>query len=188
MQRGSDAPLPWAVHDESSLISINYSSGTTGQPKGVLLSQRSLSDACERLIDVMRIDGSIREYIGVPVYHSFGFARCRTVARACGEFFIPARGFSPVECAELLAAGRHRDVRRRLYEASIGRGSDGSALDVLDLVKDMVRLRVEKAALLGFANYAELVVDQQTAPDFAAVQTMMNRLAPAAACGFARHW
>ena len=35
-------------------------------------------------------------------------------------------------------------------------------------------------ALLGFANYAELVVDQQTAPDFAAVQTMMNRLAPAA--------
>lgn len=79
-----------------------------------------------------------------------------------------------------LASLENRDVRRRLYEASIGRGSDGSALDVLDLVKDMVRLRAEKAALLGFANYAELVVDQQTAPDFAAVQTMMNRLAPAA--------
>jgi peptidyl-dipeptidase Dcp len=79
-----------------------------------------------------------------------------------------------------LASLENRDVRRRLFEASIGRGSDGSALDVLDLVKDMVRLRAEKAALLGFANYAELVVDQQTAPDFAAVQTMMNRLAPAA--------
>lgn len=79
-----------------------------------------------------------------------------------------------------LASLEDRDVRRRLYQASIGRGSDGSALDVLDLVKDTVRLRAEKAALLGFANYAELVVDQQTAPDFAAVQTMMNRLAPAA--------
>ncbi|KUM32926.1 M3 family metallopeptidase [Arthrobacter sp. EPSL27] len=79
-----------------------------------------------------------------------------------------------------LAALDNRDVRRRLYEASVGRGSDGSALDVLDLVKDTARLRAEKAALLGFANYAELVVDQQTAPDFAAVQTMMNRLAPAA--------
>lgn len=79
-----------------------------------------------------------------------------------------------------LASLENRDVRRRLYQASIGRGSDGSSLDVLDLVKDMVRLRAEKAALLGFANYAELVVDQQTAPDFAAVQTMMNRLAPAA--------
>jgi peptidyl-dipeptidase Dcp len=44
----------------------------------------------------------------------------------------------------------------------------------------MVALRAEKARLLGFANYAELTVDRQTAPDFEAVQTMMNRLAPAA--------
>ncbi|MCB5282485.1 M3 family metallopeptidase [Arthrobacter sp. AL08] len=79
-----------------------------------------------------------------------------------------------------LAALDHRGVRRRLYEASVGRGSAGGNLDVLDLVKDTVRLRAEKAALLGFNNYAELVVDQQTAPDFAAVQAMMNRLAPAA--------
>ncbi|MHC6230790.1 M3 family metallopeptidase [Arthrobacter sp. MMS24-T111] len=79
-----------------------------------------------------------------------------------------------------LAALENREVRRRLFEASIGRGSAGGSLDVLDLVKDMVRLRAEKAALLGFANFAELSVDQQTAPDFEAVQAMMNRLAPAA--------
>ncbi len=79
-----------------------------------------------------------------------------------------------------LAALDSRDVRRRLYEASIGRGIGGGSLDVQDLVKDMVRLRAEKARLLGFANFAELMVDRQTAPDFAAVQTMMNRLAPAA--------
>jgi peptidyl-dipeptidase Dcp len=79
-----------------------------------------------------------------------------------------------------LAALDNRDVRRRLYEASIGRGSGGGSLDVLELVQDMVRLRAEKASLLGFANYAELTVDRQTAPDFEAVRTMMNRLAPAA--------
>ena len=79
-----------------------------------------------------------------------------------------------------LAALENREVRRRLYEASIGRGSGGGSLDVLDLVTDMVRLRAEKAGLLGFANYAELTVDRQTAPDFAAVQAMLNRLAPAA--------
>ncbi|MGO4805378.1 M3 family metallopeptidase [Arthrobacter sp. 2MCAF15] len=79
-----------------------------------------------------------------------------------------------------MAALANRDVRRRLYEASIGRGSDGGSLDVLDLVKDMVRLRAEKATLLGFANFAELSVDRQTAPDFQAVQAMMSRLAPAA--------
>ncbi|MFE4542959.1 M3 family metallopeptidase [Arthrobacter sp. NPDC056727] len=79
-----------------------------------------------------------------------------------------------------LAALDNRDVRRRLFEASVARGSSGGDLDVLDLVKSMVRLRGEKAALLGFANYAELVVDRQTAPDFGAVRSMLNRLAPAA--------
>jgi peptidyl-dipeptidase Dcp len=79
-----------------------------------------------------------------------------------------------------LASLDNRDVRRRLFEASVARGSSGGDLDVLDLVKSMVRLRSEKAALLGFANYAELVVDRQTAPDFGAVRSMLNRLAPAA--------
>ncbi|KIS27221.1 hypothetical protein TV39_11885 [Arthrobacter sp. SPG23] len=79
-----------------------------------------------------------------------------------------------------MASLENREVRRRLYQASISRGSSGGALDVLDLVKSLVALRAEKARLLGFANYAELTVDRQTAPDFEAVQTMMNRLAPAA--------
>ncbi|MCP9000877.1 M3 family metallopeptidase [Pseudarthrobacter sp. RMG13] len=79
-----------------------------------------------------------------------------------------------------LAALENRDIRRRLFEASIGRGSDGGSLDVLELARSTARLRAEKAALLGFANYAELVVDRQTARDFDAVQSMLTRLAPAA--------
>jgi peptidyl-dipeptidase Dcp len=75
---------------------------------------------------------------------------------------------------------KNREVRRRLYQASISRGSSGGRLDVLELVKSLVRLRAEKADLLGFTNYAELVVDRQTAPDFESVQAMLNRLAPAA--------
>src|SRR6478735_366673 len=79
-----------------------------------------------------------------------------------------------------LASLENRDVRRRLFEASVGRGSGGGHLDVLDLARDMAGLRAEKAQLLGFANYAELVADRQTAPDFEAVQTMLGRMAPAA--------
>jgi len=44
MARGSGNPLPWTVDDELGQIAINYSSGTTGQPKGAmygeLLAQR----------------------------------------------------------------------------------------------------------------------------------------------------
>lgn len=79
-----------------------------------------------------------------------------------------------------LASLQNRELRRRLFEASVARGSDGGSLDVQELVKAMVRLRAEKATLLGFGNYAEMVMDRQTAPDFAAVQAMLNRLAPAA--------
>jgi fatty-acyl-CoA synthase len=38
--RGSDDPLPWTVEDERSTISINYTSGTTGRPKGVMYHHR----------------------------------------------------------------------------------------------------------------------------------------------------
>jgi fatty-acyl-CoA synthase len=40
LARGEDEPLPWAVADETSCISINYTSGTTGRPKGVQYSHR----------------------------------------------------------------------------------------------------------------------------------------------------
>ncbi|BCW36520.1 peptidyl-dipeptidase Dcp [Arthrobacter sp. StoSoilA2] len=79
-----------------------------------------------------------------------------------------------------LASLENQAIRRRLFEASLGRGTDGGSLDVRDLVTATVRLRAEKASLLGFRNFAELVVDQQTAPDFEAVQAMLGRLAPAA--------
>jgi fatty-acyl-CoA synthase len=40
LARGSDDPLPWAVDDEDATISINYTSGTTGSPKGVMYTHR----------------------------------------------------------------------------------------------------------------------------------------------------
>ena len=40
LARGTDEPLPWTVGDEDGTLSINYTSGTTGQPKGVMYHHR----------------------------------------------------------------------------------------------------------------------------------------------------
>ena len=40
LARGSYDPLPWTVDDEERTISINYTSGTTGRPKGVMYTHR----------------------------------------------------------------------------------------------------------------------------------------------------
>ncbi|MDX2230528.1 MAG: AMP-binding protein [Leptolyngbyaceae cyanobacterium bins.349] len=92
--------------DTNEIALISFTSGTEGSPKGVILTHRNLADVVTRLNSIMQLDDSIREYIGVPVYHSFGFGRCRAVAAAGGEFFIPNGGFNPSEIGEMLRQGK----------------------------------------------------------------------------------
>lgn len=87
------------------IAQVSFTSGTESAAKGVLLSHRNLADTVQRLNDVMRVDASIREYVGVPVYHSFGFGRCRAVSAAGGEFYLPEGGFNPLEIRNMLIKG-----------------------------------------------------------------------------------
>ncbi len=84
---------------------VSFTSGTEGQPKAVLLTRSNLHDAVTRLTEAMQITGDIREYVGVPVYHSFGYARCRVVLNAGGAVYIPPKGFDLFEIQRMLKAG-----------------------------------------------------------------------------------
>ncbi len=117
------------------------------------------------------------ELAGLPADDMAAAAEAARAAGHEGKFLLTL--IQPTN-QPALAALENRDVRRRLFEASVARGSSGGNLDVLELARSMAALRAEKAALLGFSNYAELVVDRQTAPDFESVQSTLNRMAPAA--------
>jgi acyl-CoA synthetase (AMP-forming)/AMP-acid ligase II/membrane-bound acyltransferase YfiQ involved in biofilm formation len=96
---------PFGPNPQNAIALISFTSGTEGAPKGVMLTHHNLANVVTRLNQVMQVDGSIREYVGVPVYHSFGFGRCRAVATAGGQSFIPSNGFNPLEIGEMLKQG-----------------------------------------------------------------------------------
>jgi len=89
-----------------SIAQISFTSGTEGHPKGVLLSFQALEDVVNRLKNISSVNASLREYIAVPVYHSFGYARCRLIARVRGKGYIPTDGFNPNEISQLLISNQ----------------------------------------------------------------------------------
>ncbi len=76
-----------------------------------------------------------------------------------------------------LSALTNRDLRRRLHDAQRARGSRGNEHDTSGLVLEIVRLRAERARLLGYANHAAAALADSTAgsPD-----RVRERLAPMA--------
>ncbi|WP_345469244.1 M3 family metallopeptidase [Glutamicibacter ectropisis] len=70
------------------------------------------------------------------------------------------------------------ESRRKVFTASISRGLDENP--TVELAAQMAKLRAKRAALLGFANHAETVLAQATAPSTAAVEQRLTELTKAA--------
>ncbi|HRQ64630.1 MAG TPA: M3 family metallopeptidase [Xanthomonadaceae bacterium] len=70
--------------------------------------------------------------------------------------------------------------RQRIHEASIHRGIRGGEFDNREVVARMVKLRAERAQLLGYPNHAAFVLEVATAGSVDAVNDMLKRLAPPA--------
>lgn len=72
-----------------------------------------------------------------------------------------------------------RALREKLYRASVGRAVSG-ATDNRPLVAEIVKLRAERAQLLGYPNHAAWVLEDETAGSTAAVNKMLAELTPPA--------
>ena len=70
------------------------------------------------------------------------------------------------------------ESRRKVFNASMSRGTEENA--TIHIAAEMAQLRAERAALLGFANHAETVLAQATAPSTAAVEERLAELTKAA--------
>ena len=73
-----------------------------------------------------------------------------------------------------------RALRQRLHEASVARGSRGNQWDNTGIVSQVLKLRAERARLLGYDTYANYVLADETAANQDNVNRMLRQLAPKA--------
>lgn len=73
------------------------------------------------------------------------------------------------------------DVRRRIHEAQCARGSRGNEHDNSATLLEIVRLRAERARLLGYPNHSAAALADSTAGTPEAVAERLEGIAPAAA-------
>lgn len=91
---------------------------------------------------------------------------------------IPCRNFSTqLEQASLSVPA----TRRELLETSLNRGFGGEeAVDTRADILALVRLRAERAKLLGFTDHVGLVVAGETAPDETRIKELLQRVGKSA--------
>ena len=79
-----------------------------------------------------------------------------------------------------LTYSKRRDLRERMFKAYIQRGANGGAHDNRALIKSIMKLRLRKAALLGFSTWADFALDRRMARNPANVRTLLDRVWKAA--------
>ena len=102
-----------------------------------------------------------------PVAGQIGAARQAAAARGLeGKWLITLQNTTN---QPLLAQLSNRALRERIYQASIARGMGGTT-DNRDIIVQLVRLRAERAVLLGYPNHAAYQLEDESAGTAQAVQ------------------
>ena len=77
-----------------------------------------------------------------------------------------------------LSSLKNRELRERIHTTSLSRGSRGGEFDNREILTNVLRLRAEKAKLLGYENHAAYTLEVQTAQTPQAVNERLRSLAP----------
>jgi fatty-acyl-CoA synthase len=112
LERAADVPPADLVRRQQGLefdepINIQYTSGTTGFPKGATLSHHNIANNGYFVARLMNFTAEDRLVIPVPLYHCFGMVMGNLGCVSHGATMIyPAQAFDPAATLEAAAAER----------------------------------------------------------------------------------
>ncbi len=81
--------------DKDDVVNMQYTSGTTGFPKGVMLTHYNVVNNGKAIGDCMDLSTHDRMMIQVPMFHCFGMVLAMTASVTHGATMSPISAFSP---------------------------------------------------------------------------------------------
>lgn len=84
-----------ATLKQSEVINMQYTSGTTGFPKGVMLTHSNIVNNAYNVASAMKLTDEDRLCLPVPFFHCFGCVMGTLACATVGATMIPVQEFSP---------------------------------------------------------------------------------------------
>jgi len=101
------APPEFTINPAEDLAAILYTSGTTGRPKGAMLTHRNLSSNTRSVHEALRLEpGSERMLVVLPMFHAFAATAGMLAPLLYGGAIVPLPRFEPVSVAEIIEKER----------------------------------------------------------------------------------
>lgn len=101
-------------------------------------------------------------------------ARAAQLAAAQGHEGKWAINMQRASCDPVLRYAKNRELRQKVYLTYVNRGNQGNQYDSKNIAAQLVRLRLEKAKLMGYKDFSALALETRMAKEASAVYKLLD--------------